>query len=311
MGRKVAVVVAIAALFGALAVFGAHNSGPGPQDPQDSGTGVRPGSGAGLSATTDPQDSRDSGTGAAVDSPGTITWDATALPEIQYKEVVISGVEEGFEAWEQENEALDFERSDGSADINIRWETEPALDHVGLAESTGRNRGTITIHLGDYDCNGRYVQWGKDAIAETTMHEIGHMLGLEHHSDEGHLMYGDDEFVQDDFQTLGYNIPGSSETAYFVGEGPLRDRLGDLDAAMAPLEARLSAVDAEYVGTIEQWGMTRGEYESGEYSPSSVRFNSTMAPVVDEYNRLVSKLDPMVNEYNDLSDAVNCYWHGS
>ena len=96
--------------------------------------------------------------------PRLITWSMAALPDIADKELVVSGVARGFKIWEQHNRSLDFEQIDGAADIKVQWEVEPSPHHVGLAEYAYLYSGTITIHLGDYDCNGRYVQWNEDAI---------------------------------------------------------------------------------------------------------------------------------------------------
>lgn len=232
-------------------------------------------------------------TGVSEDSPRLITWNVSALPQVQYKEMVVSGVTEGFEAWERLNPELDFERIEGNADIDIEWEVEPAPYHVGLAEYTYLYSGTITIHLGDYDCKGRYNQWDQAAITNITMHEIGHILGLEHVSDQSHLMYGDVRSAPEDFQTLGYNVPDSLEN-HFVGEAQVHD---DIEV----LEARLAGLDKEYTEIIKSRGMAVEDYESGRAPISSRSFDGSIAPVIDEYNKAVY-------EYNILVDTLNCYY---
>ena len=231
------------------------------------------------------------------DSPRPITWSIAGLPEVQYKEMAASSVARGFEIWEQKNPSLDFEAVEGPADIEVRWEVEPAAEHVGLAEYTeGLIDGTITIYLGDYDCNGNYVQWGQDAITDTTMHEVGHILGLGHHADESHLMYGIDDDLQINFQTLGYDIPDTLGN-YFVGEKAIQDKI-------VTLGVRLADLDGQYTAIIESRGMTVEDYESGRVSISSKNFERSINPVIDEYNRLVE-------EYNTLVDDVHCYHNKS
>lgn len=275
MNRKIIVVIAVAVFFGASVIL------------------------AGLDPNTGQVQVPKSGTVLIDGNQVPITWSVDVLPEVQYKEMVLLGVAKGFEIWEQKNPTLGFERVEGPADIKVLWETEPSPHKVGAASYTvGSIEGTITIHLGNNDCNGSYVQWDMDAIANTTMHEIGHILQLGHHTDESHLMYGDDRFARSNFDDLGYAIPDNlGPQDYLVGERSIRE---DIDE----LSIRLAVLDKDYTSTIESRGMTVEDYESGRASTSSGNFDMNITQIIDEYNRLVY-------EYNSLVEVVHCLYNES
>ena len=204
---------------------------------------------------------------------------------------ITDAIQLGFTIWEQSNTGLDFEMIDGPiADINVHWDMLPEPTHVGLAEYTQPYNGIITIHVGDYNCEGTYVEYSSDSLTSTTMHEIGHILGLEHHIDPEHLMYGI-EFTQNPFDTMGYTIPeGLPDDGYFVGQKNLDDRLN-------VLKKELDRLDLQINNRLADFGMTREQYTSGSVPPD----------VFNSINPLINKYDYLIDEHNLIVDKINCF----
>jgi len=125
------------------------------------------------------------------------------IPSFADKRTVEIGISKAMMMWEDRNPELEFELVEERGEIRIAWEKSMSGEHVG--QITG---GYMELGLGSYDCRGNWQQYSSNTIADTVAHETGHYLGLEHHPNESHLMYGDDEFTQIEFDDLGYNIPG-------------------------------------------------------------------------------------------------------
>ena len=125
------------------------------------------------------------------------------IPSFADKRTVEIGISKAMMMWEDRNTELEFELTDERGEIRIAWEKYMGEEHAGLI--TG---GSMELELGSYDCKGNWQQYSSNTIADNMAHELGHYIGLEHHTNKSHLMYGDDEFTQIEFDDLGYNIPG-------------------------------------------------------------------------------------------------------
>ena len=91
---------------------------------------------------------------------------APVIPE--NKDRVVAAIQRGFEIWEMQNEQLDFERGDGSkSDILVYWDMNPSPSHIGLAFYSSLYSGVIAVHMGDFDCNGEYIEWDSDSLTNT------------------------------------------------------------------------------------------------------------------------------------------------
>jgi len=129
------------------------------------------------------------------------------IPSFADKGTIETGVSKAMMMWENSNPELEFELTDERGEIQIEWREFISSDVLGT-EAVGYQEGRkLVIELGSYDCRGTWQQYSSNMIADTIAHETGHYLGLKHHTNESHLMYGDDELTQIEFNDLGYNIP--------------------------------------------------------------------------------------------------------
>ena len=129
------------------------------------------------------------------------------IPSFADKRTVEIGISKAMMMWENRNPELEFELVEEHGDIRIEWRKFISHDVLGT-EAAGYQEGRkLVIELGSYDCRGNWQHYSSNMIADTIAHETGHYLGLGHHTNDSHLMYGHDEFTQIEFDDLGYNIP--------------------------------------------------------------------------------------------------------
>ena len=212
------------------------------------------------------------------------------LPDIQNATIPANALKRATAAWEQDNPRMSVKDVNT---IRILWSAGIPTEHVGLALCTASGTCVLEIWLGGYDCNGDFVQYDEDSVTNTIMHEIGHVLGLNHTSDEQHLMYGTD-YVQDDFDTLGYAIPDRLD-GWFVGQEEVVSTLDGLDAQIGTLES--------------EWGELNAEYEPyvDKSQPLTAKEYTRAMELYDRLNQIADELDRLIVRYNKLFDLYGCY----
>ena len=214
------------------------------------------------------------------------------LPDIQNATIPTNALKRATAAWEQSNPDMSV-RTVNVNTIRILWSVGIPTEHVGLALCTASGTCVLEIWLGGYDCNGDFVQYDEDAVTDTIMHEIGHTIGLNHTSDEQHLMYGTD-YVQDDFDTLGYAIPDRLD-GWFVGQGEITSTLDGLEAQIGALES--------------EWGELNTEYEPyvNKSQPLTSKEYARAMELYDRLNQIAGELDLLIVRYNEIFDLYDCY----
>ena len=120
---------------------------------------------------------------------------------------------------------------------------------------------------------------------DTIAHETGHYLGLEHHMDERHLMYGIDEFTQRNFNDLGYNIP-SPNNMYLEWEATI-----ELEREQEKLERELDELERE-LDELEQQLSKLPRVANNEYIyRQAIQLNIQYNNIVNQYNNIVDQYD--------------------
>lgn len=151
-------------------------------------------------------------------------------------------VHDGFAAWSDLNPYLEFVHVEQNPLVWIEW-VDYTPGYIGLACFWCRdNDPTMEAVLNGYDCRGGRIYHDPDSVRNAVAHELGHILCLERHTNNTHLMYGSEHQV-DPFEAHGYVIPEQLGER-FVGEVELHNRLQMMDDELDDMDAKLVTLEA-------------------------------------------------------------------
>lgn len=131
-------------------------------------------------------------------------------------------------------------------------------------------------------------------------HELGHLLGLDHHADETHLMYGS-EYQMDPYETYGYVVPDMLEE-WYVGEAELHDRTQALGSDLDRLEAELHRLVDRLDDLLGQ-----ADFDGTTYYGTQGQVNQYHRTVAD-YDEVRNEYDAVWNEYDAAWDEPECMY---
>ena len=195
-----------------------------------------------------------------------------------------------FQSWSDLNPELRFVWAERDPTVYIHW-AEYHPGYLGVAWCLwciGFDAVMEVVPYG-YDCKGTRIYYTPESIQDTVAHELGHLLGLAHHTDPDHLMYGNDTHAQDPFATLGYNIPAGMSDL-FVGEAELLDDLDRLGIQLTNMDMELDRYAAKY----------------GDIEGTTVYFNSHYR--LNQYNELVDARNVLWKEYDAVWHELDCMY---
>ncbi|RMW40759.1 MAG: hypothetical protein EA442_01175 [Candidatus Nitrosopelagicus sp.] len=217
----------------------------------------------------------------------TVSYDR--IPSFADADIVRNAIVHANQKWTSANSDMTIKLVDSKGDIHIEWKKTMYGQHAG--QITG---GLMEVELGSLDCNARWNHYSMNMISDTIAHEIGHYLGLEHHTNPNHLMYGEDEFTQRNFDDLGYNIPSHySEYTSWIGYDQLESKYDQLNQEYGIMFQEYEKLEREY----SKYPATI--YDEYQYRQATQLYNK-LDNLGSELNVMSSQIDRLVNE-------MNCY----
>jgi len=242
---------------------------------------------------------------------GPITFLVDPIPQrVTNHDIIRNGIDIALNEWDQNNPNLVFEETTNeNADIHITWIYLIYGEHRGAGKLDCLALGEqceMIIGLGELNCRKEYVQYDQGKIANILSHEVGHGFGLLHTSDKDHLFYGDDENVQDNFDTLGLGIPTLQEEN-FVGRAPLDAQYDSLSQQHEALNSEYDQVYSEYETFLKEYGLTPETVANSVNSGESSILTVTVQESVEKINANIITKNSIAEEINLLTEELNCY----
>lgn len=118
-------------------------------------------------------------------------WLAGA-PVANFQPAFLDGVRAAFQRWQEAGVPVrfDLDADSASAEVRFHWRIQFEGERAGETDLQWDDEGRLTdgtITLATFDPKGQPL--GPDEVRVLAMHEIGHLLGLDHSPDQGDLMY--------------------------------------------------------------------------------------------------------------------------
>lgn len=235
--------------------------------------------------------------------------DIKSLPE---QKLPIEALSKALFYWQQVNPGLTFIESDNPS-IEIKWQKYASSTHLGLATclSTGAEKPkhcVLDISLGAQNCQGQFVQSDENMVTNIIMHEIGHALGLGHHTDPNNLMYSPQPDSQTDanYNRKGYTLPAQLDALY-LGQDDLISQEKTLKANIDSLDLDINQAKIRYDDFYQQYQ----RYNNKTLSESQYRQATQITDDVNQQaiyiNELVEKRNTLTHEINQTINALGCF----
>ena len=268
---------------------------------------------------------------------GIIQYTISEMPSYADHYMIKKSINEATVRWQGQNpERVIFEYVEerDKAELFFNFE-QTIIDHPSsTGDTVGLSYGrTITLSLGDYDCNQKWHHHSKEYLTYIAMHEIGHYLGMKHAygpAGSTHLMWSDeipDELNQygwHEFDDLGYKIPPQYFVTLRVGAGlPI---LPPFDEDQFVIKQAKFTDSKKYEERLDL--MSGGSGYPLVFSPGSVlteeqeiavwekhganhEHNISHLPTdrahVTAYSKMIDVHNKFVDERNSLVEIVNCF----
>jgi len=178
-----------------------------------------------------------------------------------------------------------------TADIIIRpvYENPKSIHTMGITYiittqygDSKINHYEILVDLLDVDCNGNTIFWDKETVTDTIKHEIGHVFGIGHSSDENHLMYDPYDGVEK-IRLDELIVPQKISNDYYIGEKKVVEEMKNLEE--------------NYVKNLGYYGWTVDDWEQGRVSGDQTFY--------ERINSIIDRLNPLIDKSNCFALSTN------
>jgi YD repeat-containing protein len=137
-----------------------------------------------------------------------------------FQPIFLDAVRKAFERWQQAGVPVRFnlDADSASAEVHLRWRIQFEIERTGQTDLTWDQDGnlvTAVVALATFDPNGRPL--GSEDVRVVALHEIGHLIGLDHSPDSTDIMYATTK-VRD----LSPRDVASARLLYQLAPGSLR-----------------------------------------------------------------------------------------
>ena len=236
-----------------------------------------------------------------------ISYSVDPIPDVSNKQIIQNTVDDAFASWKEENENLVFEKTNNLSDIQIKWQTVASHSHAGLATYSEKYKGVITIGLGKYDCKNNFVQYDRNLLHQTIMHEIGHIIGLEHHPEETHLMYGLEGIDLKNIDNFEYNIPEYHD-GFFEGYIQLENNYDFLNSKLSDVSEEIEELEKQESVMLIEYEETILKLENDiQHIPKVNLMEQELAQLNYQINSIYDEYNTIVYDMNRIVDAMSCF----
>ena len=119
-------------------------------------------------------------------------------------------------------------------------------------------------------------------------------------------MYGEDENVQDNFDTLGLGIPALQEENY-VGWQPLESQFDSLSQQHEKLNSEYEKLYSQYETFLIEYELTPETVADSINTGESEILTLTVEESLEKINAKIIAKNSIAEELNLLAEKLNCY----